>query len=291
MAIDINSAQLLVAARKAGAKFDNSITLGRLHLNVFPARMVKLLERHGLNADTFKAAQPECAFAESLFRALGAKQVSMLDNSNYEGASIVHDLNQPIKPEWREQFDAVFDGGTLEHVFNFPTALRNCMELCRAGGRVYIHTVANNLCGHGFYQFSPELFYRAFSAENGFEVERMIIHRVGPYGAWRQVSDPQKIRERVELITFSPVQMMIQARRVAIKPIFAQAPQQSDYTVMWNTTEQAANVANMATTAKNPLFPSLARAMNALKYGMSFYLRQSLGNRRFFKRVPREEAK
>jgi len=288
MAIDINSAQLLVAAWKAGVKFDNSITLGRLHLNVFPARMVKLLEQHGANAEIFKAAKPECAFAEALFRSLGAKQVSMLDNSNYEGASIVHDLNQPIKPEWREQFDAVYDGGTLEHVFQFPTALRNCMELCREGGRVFIHTVANNLCGHGFYQFSPELFYRAFSAENGFEVERMIIHRVGPYGAWREVADPQKIRERVELITFTPVQMMIQARRVAIKPIFAQAPQQSDYTVLWNTTEQAANVAEMATTAKNPMFPALARVFNAIKYGTEFYRRQSLGNRRFFRKVPRE---
>ncbi len=288
MAIDINSAQLLVAAWKAGAKFDSSITLGRQHLNVFPARMVKLLEHQGANAEAFKAAKPECAFAESLFRALGAKQVSMLDNSDYEGASIVHDLNQPIKPEWREQFDAVCDGGTLEHVFNFPTALRNCMELCREGGRVFIHTCANNLCGHGFYQFSPELFYRAFSAENGFEVERMIIHRVGPFGAWRQVTDPQKIRERVELITFTPVQMMIQARRVAIKPIFATTPQQSDYTVMWNTTEQAVNVAEMATTAKNPMFPTLARVLNAVKYGTRFYRRQSFGNRRFFTKVPRE---
>jgi SAM-dependent methyltransferase len=288
MAIDINSAQLLVAAWKAGVKFENSITLGRLHLNVFPARMVKLLEQHGANAEIFKAAKPECAFAEALFRSLGAKKVSMLDNSDYEGASIVHDLNQPIRPEWREQFDAVYDGGTLEHVFQFPTALRNCMELCREGGRVFIHTVANNLCGHGFYQFSPELFYRAFGAENGFEVERMIIHRVGPYGAWRQVADPQQIRERVELITFTPVQMMIQARRVAIKPIFAQAPQQSDYTVLWNTTEQAANVAEMATTAKNPMFPALARVFNAIKYGTEFYRRQSLGNRRFFRKVPRE---
>jgi len=38
-----------------------------------------------------------------------------------------------------------------------------------------IHTPASNLCGHGFYQFSPELFYRALNATNGFEVERMIM--------------------------------------------------------------------------------------------------------------------
>jgi hypothetical protein len=27
--------------------------------------------------------------------------------------------------------------------------------------------------GHGFYQFGPELYYRAFSEENGFQVERL----------------------------------------------------------------------------------------------------------------------
>lgn len=290
MALDINTAQLLVAAKKAGAKFDQSITLGRQHLNVFPARVAKLLEHHGINADSFREARPECAFAESLFHALGAKKVSTMDNSDYEGASIVHDLNEPIRPEWREQFDAVFDGGTLEHVFNFPTAIRNYMELCREGGRVYIHTCANNLCGHGFYQFSPELFYRVFSAENGFEVERMIVHRVGPFGTWRQVSDPQSIRERVELITFTPIQIIVQARRTAIKPIFAKPPQQSDYTVMWTTTDQKENVANIATTAKNPLFPGLARILNALKYGIRFYWRQSLGNSKFFKKTRREDV-
>ena len=62
------------------------------------------------------------------------------------------------------QFDVVYDGGTLEHVFNFPVALRNAMELLRPGGRLFtIHTCANNLCGHGFYQFSRELFYRTLS--------------------------------------------------------------------------------------------------------------------------------
>ena len=27
----------------------------------------------------------------------------------------------------------------------------------------------DNFCGHGFYQFLPELFFRCFSQENGFE--------------------------------------------------------------------------------------------------------------------------
>ena len=39
-------------------------------------------------------------------------------------------------------------------------------------------TPANNFFGHGFYQFTPELFFRIFSAANGFEVERSSFSRI-----------------------------------------------------------------------------------------------------------------
>jgi hypothetical protein len=142
-------------------------------------------------------------------------------------------LNTPIAPELRERFDVVYDGGTLEHVFNFPVALQNCMELTRVGGHVFIHTVTNNYCGHGFYQFSPELFFRAFSALNGFAVERMVLHAIGPYGRWYEVSDPEQIRSRVELITFCPMQLLIHAKRIAVLDL-ATPPQQSDFVPRWD---------------------------------------------------------
>jgi hypothetical protein len=78
------------------------------------------------------------------------------------------------------------DGGTTEHVFNFPTALTNAMQMVETGGHLVIITGGNNFCGHGFYQFSPELFYRALSAENGFEMKRLIAAEVG--GNWYEVA-------------------------------------------------------------------------------------------------------
>jgi SAM-dependent methyltransferase len=111
-----------------------------------------MLEKEGLAAANFQQASKTCAYADPLFEALGATQVDALDNSDFEGAKFIHDFSEPIPSEWKEQFDVVFDGGTLEHVFNFPAALRNAMELLRPGGRLFIHTCANNLCGHGFYQ-------------------------------------------------------------------------------------------------------------------------------------------
>lgn len=286
MALDINAAQFLIGARQRGMRLGHTLMLGRHNLNVFPRKMVSLLERHGLPAEKFRAAGAECGYAEPFFEALGATQVDSLDFSDFEGAKLVHDLNRPIPDSWKEKFDVVFDGGTLEHVFNFPVALRNSMELLRPNGRLIIQNCANNLCGHGFYQFSPELFYRALSPENGFEVERMVIHRVGPYGGWWEVSDPNAIRERVELISFTPMHLLVQAKRTSVKEVFAQPPQQSDYSALWQTAERSPTAAS-ARLAK-PRFAGIARLFHAVKTGVTFYRRQSLGNRRFFRRTRRE---
>ena len=275
----------MVAAHRRGAQFDEVLTLGRQSLNVYPRRMAQLLQKHGLPAKKFLEAGPECAFVEPFFEALGAKHVSALDFSDFEGAQFVHDLNQPVGASLKERFDVVYDGGTLEHIFNFPVALRNSMELLREGGRLFLHTCANNLCGHGFYQFSPELFYRAFGPENGFEVERMVIFRIGPYGSWYEVSDPNVIRSRVELITFTPMHLLVQAKRTSIKTIFARAPQQSDYTVMWQASEKLETA-----SVKKPFFARTARFIHVVKTGLEFYRRQSLGNRRFFRKIRREDG-
>jgi SAM-dependent methyltransferase len=293
MGLDINSALFLLDARKRGARFDETLMLGRQSLNVYPAKMVSVLERHGLPADAFRRAGPECAYAEPFFQAIGARKISAMDASSFEGAEFVHDLNQPLPESMKGRFDAVLDGGTVEHVFNVVEALRNTMELVRPGGHLFLNSPANNLCGHGFYQFSPEFFFRALSPENGFEVQRMIIHHVGPFGPWYEVNDPEAIRARVELITFTPVHLLVQARRVAVKPIFARMPQQSDYTVLWKDGEsKASDTPAPAPEAGRPTwlqdhFPNIARAMHAVGVGIEFYRRQSLGNRKSFRKVPK----
>ena len=234
MALDINSIRFLLSARKRGAKFDRILTFGRLHLNVYPSKLAEILKAENLpfNADTvpFLDGQP---VAEPFFAALGAKEIVSLDISDYQGATLLHDMNLPIPPRYRNQFDAVFDGGSLEHIFNFPVAIKNCMEMIKPGGNMFIHNVANNCCGHGFYQFSPELFYRIFSAANGFSVVKMVAHMVGPYGRWYEVADPEDIKERVELITYFPVLILVEAKKTSDVPVFAQYPQQSDFAAWW----------------------------------------------------------
>jgi len=89
--------------------------------------------------------------------------------------------------------------------------------------------------GHGFYQFSPELFYRVFSRENGFAVHRIVLFesRIGR-PKWYEAADPKDIGERVELINGRQTYLMVHAERIADVPIFSTPPQQADYSALWS---------------------------------------------------------
>ncbi|MEI6340328.1 MAG: class I SAM-dependent methyltransferase [Verrucomicrobiota bacterium] len=228
MAIERNCAMLMLKARRDGASFQRSLMLGHQGL--------------GLDDRAYRAFHHACgsrpastrpAYADDLFPALGADQVDVMDFSGYEGANLLHDLNQPVPAAWHGQFDVVVDGGTLEHVFNIPVALRNVMELLRPGGRFLSATIPNNWCGHGFYQFSPELFFRVFSPENGFRIEGMFMAEIDG-SRWWSVRDPAVARSRVELVNDRPVYLLVQAVRDAVVPVLAATPQQSDYVVAWS---------------------------------------------------------
>src|SRR5690606_17887488 len=104
------------------------------------------------------------------FERLGFDLVDSLDVSDFEGCTHLLDLNEPGVPQrLRGRYDALYNGGTLEHVFDVRNALRNIHDLLRPGGMV-IHIVP--ACGwvdHGFYQISPTLLTDYYAA-NRFEL-------------------------------------------------------------------------------------------------------------------------
>ena len=101
-------------------------------------------------------------------RAFGFERVESIDISPFEDATIISDIGAPSPAEIDGQFDLAIDGGTLEHVFNYPVGIANLMRLVRLGGAAYTQNPCGGLAGHGFYQFSPELMYRVFCPDNGF---------------------------------------------------------------------------------------------------------------------------
>jgi SAM-dependent methyltransferase len=249
MGLVLNSLKFLLESHKSGVRFDEVLTLGRQHMTLSPERAVSLLQDYKLwpppgGEEMFLAELKQAKWRFEVFaRSLGAKNVSSMDISDYEQATIVHDLNFPTPANLHEKFDVVIDGGTLEHVFHVPVAMENCMKITKTGGHIVIITNTNNLVGHGFYQFSPELFYRIFSSENGFEVKRMVAledtfgrsslfgvkYDFPIQGPWYEVHDPDKVRKRNILITREPVVLLMLAKKIANVPIFKTVPRQSEY--------------------------------------------------------------
>ena len=277
MGVERNAAALLLKMRSDGVRFGRVVTLGRQHLHLDGDTHARLLQKIGVPA---AGARPP--YADALFTALGATAVDSIDASNYQGATIVHDLNVPLRESMRGQFDLVFDGGTLEHIFDVARALRTSMELVRPGGRFVSASIPNNWCGHGFYQFSPEFFYRALSPANGFTVVEMYIADVDGRRSF-SVHDPAAVGARVELCNSDPLYLLVHARRDRECNIFAAMPQQSDYVRDWSDPELPDERPPLAPAAWKALpFIRHVRRIRQRALSRRRRLERSLANRRFY---------
>lgn len=118
----------------------------------------RALTKYGLERKRFIYLQ-EDGYYENLMSKLGFGDIESMDFSDYEGATILHDLNKPISTELEGQFGFIFDGGTLEHVFNTPVALDNVFRMLKTGGRFVSANGMNGFNGHGLYQFGPDLVW------------------------------------------------------------------------------------------------------------------------------------
>jgi hypothetical protein len=275
MGIERNAAALLLKARLDGAQFGRTLTLGRQNLYLEPREYGRLLARVG-----HPAPRDVPAYADEMLRALGATEVDAIDASAYEGATLVHDLNQPVPPEWHGRYGLVLDAGTLEHVFDVRTAIENVMALIKPGGHFIAVTPANNWFGHGFFQFSPELFFRAFSRPSGFSVVEMYVADAD--GHTYAVVDPESAQSRVELCTREQVSLLVHARRESAGPIIGVTPQQSDYAAVWANAPAAANSAPPARPSGWKLLPGIRQAL--LRRRRYYYYRErSLANRKFYR--------
>lgn len=172
-------------------------------------------------------------YADVFLRSVGAENFQILDISNYEGASIIQDLNLPLSPALTGKFSAVIDIGTSEHIFNATQSIANLRSLCKVGGNVLILSPANNYLGHGFYQFSPELFFRAFDAEYGFEIQSVyLIKQRLFWESWYKLTDPRNLKRRGTIQTNRRCYLGAIAKKVASETQLS-PPQQSDYVTAW----------------------------------------------------------
>ncbi|MEH2384219.1 MAG: hypothetical protein V7K14_00170 [Nostoc sp.] len=250
MGLDYNGIKFLLYAKSLGVDFSEAATIGRQYLHISPPDLKKILLSFNYQIDDKELElifQENKGYSETFFHYLNAEFVDSFDYSNYEGATHLHDMNFAIPEIHKEKYNVVIDGGALEHIFNFPVAIKNCMEMVKPGGYYLGITIANNFMGHGFYQFSPETFFQIFTQENGYEMINLIACETSSKAQWFSVKDPNELKERVTLVNQFPVYILVVAKRIASVEIFKNVPQQSDYTLIWQGDYSAQSAPEVST--------------------------------------------
>lgn len=181
-------------------------------------------------------------YAETMFQALGYKDVQSIDASAYENADLIWDLNTPVSDDLKGRFGLIVDGGTLEHVFNVAQSMENMVDMLAPGGRFLCFTPFNGYPGHGFYQFSPELVWSYWKDSCGFIVHDCYI--ADPSGRFvRDLANPRDAGKRIQFSTGFPLNRRIPSRPLMMcfdveKPLNYTAKaklkaMQSDYESTW----------------------------------------------------------
>jgi hypothetical protein len=113
-------------------------------------------------------------FADNfLFKKFNLKKLVSFDINKLEGASEIKDFDNPIN--YKKKFDIFFDGGSLQHIFNIPQALKNIIKMTKLNGTI-IHTITfDGFQGFGLYQLSPEIFFNLYNKKNGFKNTKIYL--------------------------------------------------------------------------------------------------------------------
>lgn len=221
MGICIQTLKLFKDTHNKYGDFGKTLTIGRQG-NHFPKQAIE-----AIFGDKNYIETPFCE--ELLMEYLGATSVDSLDYSNYEGATIIADMNEPLTIT--DKFDTIIDGGSLEHIYQLPQALYNISKVCKVDGTILHIVPSNNQCGHGFYQFSPELFFSLYSEKNGYtDTEIFLADTTDPN--WTYKIELPKLGERHDIRHPNPISIMVRTK-LTTEYFTHKNVQQSDYSYIW----------------------------------------------------------
>ena len=134
----------------------NLLTLGRQTILCSPQNLAKKLKQFNIRWDLASAtldrtttqalSSKECYIDDnSFFGSFGKINLNVLDITNYEGATIIHDMSLPVPNELKNKYDFIFNGSILDNMFDPAQAMRNITEMLSSNGRVLHIEMASNL--------------------------------------------------------------------------------------------------------------------------------------------------
>lgn len=154
------------------------LTLGKQELLMSAYQLSRYAKIAGLPLNLPPYRDPYAPMSDQdFFSLLGFSEIHSLDCSDFEGASVRFDLNSGETPEkYKQAFDVIYDGGTIEHVFHLPNALKSIIWMLKPGGRLIHLSPSSNHLEHSFYMFSPT-FFSDYYRSNKFDVNCVQIVR------------------------------------------------------------------------------------------------------------------
>jgi hypothetical protein len=121
----------------------NYLSIGKQSVLIDEVRISRLLQIYGyppVNRLEIDDKTRKTLFGVQdvdLLRAFSAANYDCLDKSDYESANEILDLNSVNIPHTLQQnFDFIYDGGTLDNVFSPAQAIANLAKMLRVGGRI-----------------------------------------------------------------------------------------------------------------------------------------------------------
>ncbi len=190
MGIAILAAQMLLAEHQYRPIRGTIVTIGRHTVDLTGDEMDRLLASVGVpkrsgvqyEIDGVTVSRKRATITqESFFGAFTDAAVLSLDVNDYEGASIICDIQDRLPRRHRRMADFVYDGGCLDNIFDVAGALRNMARMVKPGGRFF---AMNSGGPHptAYLKFSADWFMDFFALNRWVDCKCCISHFPNTFG-------------------------------------------------------------------------------------------------------------
>lgn len=135
----------------------------------------------------------------TFFGMLGVKNLVIIDHSDYEGASVIIDLNCNIPDEYRGSAEFVFGGSVCDNVFDPAMYIRNMAELLKPGGRLVDQNIVTD--HYHPYAILPPAWYFDYFNINRFSDCKLYILECTPPAVYAYFVDVTENTRKISNFT------------------------------------------------------------------------------------------
>lgn len=161
----------------------NCALFGRQTVSIPIPEIKKILEKYQISPknidfqnDKITRHRQSSITDRSFLSIFDIDNVRVVDISDYEGADLLADLNNPVDQNLHESFDLIYTGGCHDNVFNPAELLKNSARMLKPGGRVFHYEAFSGLIGAYTY-LTPEWFCSYYAINNWRDCKIYVCHQ------------------------------------------------------------------------------------------------------------------